>query len=69
MVIMITHQSSLEHTHSHEAGPGKHETVTQCPNPLKTILSLGVYMTELDIIAAKLAARCGLLAGPGCLTL
>ena len=24
-------------------------------------------LSELDIIAAKLAARCGLLAGPGCL--
>ena len=41
------------------------------PDPLKTILSLvGVYtLTELDIIEAKLAARCGLLAGLGCLTL
>ena len=44
MVIMITHQSSLEHTRSHEAGQGKHETVTQCPDQLKTILSLGVYV-------------------------
>ena len=50
-------------------GQGNMKQSLSATVPLKTILSLGVYMTELDIIAAKLAARCGLLAGPGCLTL
>ena len=49
---------------------GKLKQSLSASDLLKTIFSFGAYtLTELDIIEAKLAARCGLLAGLGCLTL